>query len=56
MLKNAGVLIVEFCHLYHMEGGDVCVTPFCVRPEYPYSLVFSTSHKRQFTSLADYEH
>ena len=28
------MLGVELCHLYHMEGGDVCVTPFCVRPEY----------------------
>ena len=27
------VFSVELYHLYHMEGGGVCVPPFCIRLE-----------------------
>ena len=45
--------------LYNYINFDLCILPVTIIGLFmndPYSLVLSTSHKKQFTSLAVYEH
>ena len=51
--------IVLIIVLYNYINFDLCILPVTIIGLFmndPYSLVFSTSHKKQFTSLAVYEH